>query len=1441
MILVPYFERTVGHINLLVLNVWSDMNDITSKQKPFTAFQKFSILTLMLCACSFVWYFVRGRADTTIGLTLVANLALERDLAGHWTFDGETVGTSTILDRSGNNKHASASVGSIASSTLEYGVGATSSTTPGAYSFAVPAGVTSITVKAWGAGGGSGGSVTASVSGDGGGGGFAQSTVFVTPGETLTVYVGGGGGGAPCDDGAYGGGGGGWSGIKRSGTSLVVGGGGGGGGGAWDVYAGGSGGGGGGNSGDGQGGEGNFAGGGGGGGTQSAAGAGGLGLFPDRDGDDGDGQYGGRGGFNLGIGGIYGANGGADGGGNGDFYDAGGGGGGGGYYGGGGGGGGGDDSGAYGGGGGGSGYGAINTQASGATSANAGDSDYEGGAGQGGAGVTDSVGNDGADGRVVITYAGTYNSMPTRSAGTLGQALEFDGVDDYLDIGNAGTGIQTIAFWLKTASLTQYVIDLNGSAYVRLNAGTVTATGFTSPTIYIDGVQSTTFPADNNWHSVIITTGTGISASDMDIGRVEGLGFARGKIDDVRIYTRTLAVNDAWRFHTLGATTHLGMTLTSNLALENGLTDHWTFDAGTVSTSTVFARVGSKTGVFVAGSAPTYTTEYVYSTTTYKTAGSATWTSSSTAVSVTAHAWGGGGGGGGGVTASLGDSGSGGGGGAYSRINDFSVNGSTAYMVYVGDRGLGASVSGNYTENGYAGTDSMFYSSTTLLAKGGNGGRASSQTAGVGGSASYGYGDVKYSGGNGAGYSTSNGGGGGGSAGTDSNGNTATSRTGASAVTGGGPGGNGGAASNNNGSAPASGYGGGGGGGSEGTLGGETTGGNGYVGQVIVVQKSASSSPSGTSTTTPTYEEGAIGQGFRVRGNGEYLSFDSVGSGRKSVTFWCKTASSTQYLLDLNGSAYLWLSGGTVTAQGFTSPKVYVDGVETSTFPTDEYWHHVVVTTDTGIDANDVDLGRVEGVGVAEGVFDDLRLYDRVLTADEIVRLHALGNTTRVSGSPVGVQGEITHLWTFDGANVSGRSVYDRVGATQGSFATGTRIEYGTTTYSTAGINTWYPPLYATYVDVHLWGGGGGSSGRDGTATDYGGGGGGGGAYARSTLPVYYGHGFEVLVGAGGFEGETYMGGGGPGGPTVVGLSVVRAAGGKGGGTNFENVRPGGVGGLAGDSVGEYTASGGDGGSGTSSGGLGGGGGGAGGPNGAGNAGSNGGVPTAGQGGPGGSGNAGAGGAGGTGGNGGNGGTGGSSTYGGGGGGGGDDGARGGAAGAPGGGGGGGEGNGTTDIGRSGADGQAILVAHAYAQPQYVAGVMGQAVSVSGLGDHMDFGDIGSGIRTITFWIKLPNTKSQTILNIDGTDRIETNSSGVIVATSFPDATIYVDGVQSSALPDTDWHHVAVVDGTGVSASTFQAGKAGSTYGAFSIDDLRTYDTALSRDEIARLLAASGW
>ncbi len=121
----------------------------------------------------------------------------------------------------------------------------------------------------------------------------------------------------------------------------------------------------------------------------------------------------------------------------------------------------------------------------------------------------------------------------------------FNGTDDFIDVGNQGSAIKTIAMWVKATSVAgfDYPIDLNGTDYIIINSGDVGANGFAGSTIYVDGVAATTITA-GKWHLIGLTIGTAKTASDLDIGRVEGVGLFTGKISDVMLFDAEFTAAD---------------------------------------------------------------------------------------------------------------------------------------------------------------------------------------------------------------------------------------------------------------------------------------------------------------------------------------------------------------------------------------------------------------------------------------------------------------------------------------------------------------------------------------------------------------------------------------------------------------------------------------------------------------------------------------------------------------------------------------------------------------------------------------------------------------------------------------------------------------------------------------------------------------------------------
>lgn len=434
--------------------------------------------------------FMAGNNETNVNFD-VDNKLIKKGRTTGARFDSWT--TTSSLPTSEWNGATTAAGGYI------YTIGGTSFTgqlftSQGAGTYTVPSGVTSLTVKMWGAGGGGGGGAATGAGGAGGGGGYSTATLTVTPGETLDVYVGGGGGGGSYSSSGSGagggGGGGGYSSLYRGSTLLLLAAGGGGGGGSRVARAGGAGGAGGGTSGvagtAGYSGNGN----GGGGGTSSAGGSGGT--SSGNAGSSGSSLTGGDGAggssSTTGADGTGASGGLATGGGGGlanlNNTRAGGGGGGAGLYGGGGGGATTSTTNAAGGGGG----GGSSYAGSGSTSAGSGTSPgnssdpYLNGAGSGGSGgAATANGSDGGNGIVVITY-GT-GMAPSQAVNW----AKLDTGSGTITSANPGTGAcsgwcTTSAYSLPSARSNFSLVAYNGFLYA---VGGLDASGARTNTVYI--------------------------------------------------------------------------------------------------------------------------------------------------------------------------------------------------------------------------------------------------------------------------------------------------------------------------------------------------------------------------------------------------------------------------------------------------------------------------------------------------------------------------------------------------------------------------------------------------------------------------------------------------------------------------------------------------------------------------------------------------------------------------------------------------------------------------------------------------------------------------------------------------------------------------------------------------------------------------------------------
>jgi hypothetical protein len=231
--------------------------------------------------------------------------------------------------------------------------------------------------------------------------------------------------------------------------------------------------------------------------------------------------------------------------------------------------------------------------------------------------ITDSSGqgNNGS--------TGGMDTATTTAIGVIGQAFDFDGSDDYVDIGNPDslqlTTSVTVSAWISNNTLIggQVIAGRGWEAsvyhpYLLFTSGTdligrITTGGGTALTnITYDGLSTDTY-----YHTVLTYDGaiiklyvdgdekdssekTGIlnnPSRNFMIGAHTGSVsdptlFFNGTIDDVRIYNRALSADEVSRLHGLGATTHVNVSLKTSNPLEEGLVGHWTFDGKDVNKAT---------------------------------------------------------------------------------------------------------------------------------------------------------------------------------------------------------------------------------------------------------------------------------------------------------------------------------------------------------------------------------------------------------------------------------------------------------------------------------------------------------------------------------------------------------------------------------------------------------------------------------------------------------------------------------------------------------------------------------------------------------------------------------------------------------------------------------------------------------------------------------------
>jgi len=101
--------------------------------------------------------------------------------------------------------------------------------------------------------------------------------------------------------------------------------------------------------------------------------------------------------------------------------------------------------------------------------------------------------------------------------------------------------VKTVIIKLTSTTTTEDIIDLDGGTHtLEVGAGTITATGFSSPTIYVDGVVSSTL--DTGEHEIAITTATAFYTTTISVGKETT--YFDGTMKKIKMFSETLVLEE---------------------------------------------------------------------------------------------------------------------------------------------------------------------------------------------------------------------------------------------------------------------------------------------------------------------------------------------------------------------------------------------------------------------------------------------------------------------------------------------------------------------------------------------------------------------------------------------------------------------------------------------------------------------------------------------------------------------------------------------------------------------------------------------------------------------------------------------------------------------------------------------------------------------------------
>lgn len=114
---------------------------------------------------------------------------------------------------------------------------------------------------------------------------------------------------------------------------------------------------------------------------------------------------------------------------------------------------------------------------------------------------------------------GTYTNITDVQLPSGLWVRECNGTSSKVDVGDIANPVKSVGLWVYPDNHTRSIMDLDsGTHSIEIDASSdITATGWSSPTIYVNGAVAAAITL-SKWNFVFVTTATAIDVSNLDIG-----------------------------------------------------------------------------------------------------------------------------------------------------------------------------------------------------------------------------------------------------------------------------------------------------------------------------------------------------------------------------------------------------------------------------------------------------------------------------------------------------------------------------------------------------------------------------------------------------------------------------------------------------------------------------------------------------------------------------------------------------------------------------------------------------------------------------------------------------------------------------------------------------------------------------------------------------------